>query len=76
MAKLLDEKPINKDAVEEAVTLLRKRQLEIGSSIYKEAAKKERKEAGVKKAKETRAKTKNKNRNTRNTSKPRNVRTR
>jgi hypothetical protein len=50
--------------------------IEENAEAIKEAAKKERKEAGVKKAKETRAKTKNKNRNTRNTSKPRNVRTR
>ena len=50
--------------------------IEENAEAIKEAAKKERKEAGVKKAKETRTKTKNKNRNTRNTSKPRNVRTR
>jgi len=50
--------------------------IEENAEAIKEAAKKERKEAGVEKAKETRAKTKNKNRNTRNTSKPRNVRTR
>ena len=46
---------------------------EEGEAI-KEAAKKKRKEAGVEKAKETRAKNKNKSRNTRNTSAPRNVR--
>ena len=50
--------------------------IEENAEAIKEAAKKERKEAGTKKAKETRAKTKNKNRNTRNTSKPRNTRTR
>jgi hypothetical protein len=50
--------------------------IEENAEAIKEVAKKERKEAGVKKAKETRAKTKNKNRNTRNTSKPRNTRTR
>ena len=50
--------------------------IEENAEAIKEAAKKERKEAGTKKAKETRAKTKNKNRNTRNTSKPRNVKTR
>ena len=51
--------------------------IEENAEAIKAAAKKERKEAGIEKAKETRAKTKNKNRNTRNTrntSAPRNVR--
>ena len=48
--------------------------IEENAEAIKEAAKKKRKEAGVEKAKETRAKNKNKSRNTRNTSAPRNVR--
>lgn len=43
MSKLLDAKPIDKAAVEEIATRLKKSNLEIGQSIYKKAAEEEKK---------------------------------